>query len=85
MHLLSLFVQYTLQQLRDQLDILIARSEAGEELVITSDGRPVVRIVPVPQAEQVPGKRPPAGWGKGRIHLAPNFDEPLEDFKEYMG
>jgi hypothetical protein len=24
------------------------------------------------------------GLAKGKIHLAPDFDEPLEDFKEYM-
>jgi hypothetical protein len=26
-----------------------------------------------------------AGWGKAIItHIAPDFDEPLEDFREYM-
>ena len=25
-----------------------------------------------------------AGYLKGKIHMSPDFDEPLEDFKEYM-
>jgi prevent-host-death family protein len=78
-------VQYTLQQLRDQLDALIARSAAGEELVITRDGKPVARIVPAAEAQPAAGKRPPAGWGKGRIRLGPDFDAPLEEFREYTG
>ena len=27
---------------------------------------------------------PKAGSAKGLIHMAPDFDEPLEDFKPYM-
>ncbi|RMG66952.1 MAG: DUF2281 domain-containing protein [Bacteroidetes bacterium] len=29
-------------------------------------------------------KRPVFGSAKGKYELAPDFDEPLEDFKEYM-
>jgi hypothetical protein len=28
--------------------------------------------------------KPVFGSAKGKIHMAPDFDEPLEDFKEYM-
>jgi prevent-host-death family protein len=77
-------VQYTLEQLRDQFEVLIARAEAGEELVITRDGRPIVRISPVP-AEKPKHQRPPPGSMKRSItYMAPDFDAPLEDFKEYM-
>lgn len=31
------------------------------------------------------GARPRFGCMAGKIMLAPDFDEPLEDFKEYMG
>lgn len=27
---------------------------------------------------------PKAGSAKGRIHIAPDFDKPLQDFKPYM-
>ena len=33
-------------------------------------------------AEQKP--RPQFGSAKGLIHMAPDFDEPLEDFKPYV-
>lgn len=77
-------MQYTLQQLKDQLDILIARSEAGEEIIITRDGQPVVRIMPERTAARK-HNRPPAGSAKGTIkYMDPDFDAPLDDFKEYM-
>ncbi len=34
-------------------------------------------------AAPAPAKRP-FGIGKGTIELAPDFDEPLDDLKEYM-
>jgi hypothetical protein len=40
-----------------------------------------VNLPPQPK----PGLRPPPGLGKGMItFIAPDFDEPLEDMKEYM-
>lgn len=29
-------------------------------------------------------KQPKFGAAKGQIYISPDFDEPLEDFKEYM-
>ena len=29
-------------------------------------------------------KKPIFGCAKGQIYISPDFDEPLEDFKEYM-
>jgi hypothetical protein len=29
-------------------------------------------------------KQPKYGCAKGQIYMSPDFDEPLEDFKEYM-
>lgn len=40
-----------------------------------------------PQTDDKPDETPQKrifGLAKGKIHLAPDFDEPLEDFKEYM-
>ncbi|GEM_PF-6738089 len=36
------------------------------------------------EAQQKPAPRPRFGSGKGIFHMAPDFDAPLEDFKEYM-
>jgi hypothetical protein len=37
-------------------------------------------------AEKKPSEKPTpkAGSAKGLIHIGPDFDEPLEDFKPYM-
>ena len=85
----------SIEQAKAQLDSLIERSSAGEEVVITRDGRPVARVMPpahtgpTEQAEAtspLPSQSPrQPGWGKGIItYIAPDFDAPLDDFKEYM-
>lgn len=64
--------------LKDLIDQLIA----GQEIIITEDGQPVARLV-----SELPKKelRPAPGLGKGSIiYMDPDFDAPLEDFKEYM-
>jgi len=35
-------------------------------------------------AQNQKAKRRKAGSAKGKYNLAPDFDQPLEDFKEYM-
>jgi hypothetical protein len=45
---------------------------------INNTGEPA----PIAPSEEKP--RPYFGCGKYKITLAPDFDEPLEDFKEYM-
>jgi hypothetical protein len=35
-------------------------------------------------AKSLPDKRPVFGSAKGMFVLAPDFDEPLDDFKEYV-
>lgn len=48
---------------------------AGEEIIIAKAGVPVARIVPMTKAPQ---KRT-AGSARGKIKLAPDFDEPLPE------
>lgn len=69
-----------------QLDIIKAKADLsklldlaikGEEIVITQNDKPVAKISPI----QRPLKR---GSGKGKVWMSDDFDEPLEDFKEYM-
>lgn len=37
----------------------------------------------IEDADTVPSKRP-FGIAKGTVHMAPDFDEPLEDLEDYM-
>lgn len=61
---------------------LIEAAISGEEIIITKDEQPVVKLVPVPPVKK---RRPAkAGTAKGLITIADDFDEPLEDFKDYM-
>jgi hypothetical protein len=34
--------------------------------------------------KEIMGKQPKYGCAKGQIYMSPDFDEPLDDFKEYM-
>ena len=49
------------------LSELLERAEAGEDVVITRAGKPVVRLVPV---EPWAGTRPGRGNAKGRMWIA---------------
>ena len=65
----------------ERLPELIEEAMAGNEVLITQEERPLVRLVPAPEA---PRKRRTFGSAKGLIKIADDFDEPLEDFREYM-
>ncbi|MCL4869979.1 MAG: DUF2281 domain-containing protein [Anaerolineae bacterium] len=51
---------------------------AGEEIVITRDDQPGLKITRINQ----PGRR--RGSAKGQIKMSEDFDAPLVDFAEYM-
>jgi len=42
----------------------------------------LIESMEIPNASEKP--KPKFGSAKGLIHIAPDFDEPLEDFKPYM-
>lgn len=56
---------------------IVQKAMLGEAVVVTKENRPVVKIVAIKPVKRVPGT------GKG-IWMAPDFDEPLADFAEYM-
>ena len=58
---------------KTHLSRLLARVEAGEEIVLSRHGRAVARLVPLARARRRPGAM------KGRIRMARNFDAPLPD------
>lgn len=73
-------LQVSIEDAKTQLSELITAAFNGEEVFITQDGQRVVQLVPFVQSK---GNRQ-AGSAKGMIHMSEGFDEPLEDFKEYM-
>jgi antitoxin (DNA-binding transcriptional repressor) of toxin-antitoxin stability system len=62
---------------------LINKTIEGDEIVITKSGKPLVKFVAIPDKKEKKKKRV-FGSAKGLIKIAPDFDEPLEDFKDYM-
>ena len=63
------------------LESLLEEVRHGEEVVLTENHVPVAKIVAFPSQ---PRRTPRAGTLKGEIWMAPDFDAPLEEFKEYM-
>ena len=71
--------QVDLEEASTHLIDLFNAAMRGEVIVIVKDERSMVKLVPIPPK---PGRR--AGSAKGMIRMADDFDEPLEDFDEYM-
>ena len=69
-----------LDKARSQMEALLQTALDGEEVIITRDAEPVVKLVPISKAN---GRRK-AGTAKGMISMSEHFDEPLEDFREYL-
>ena len=73
----------TIQEAQATLPDLIHRLAPGEELLITEDDKPVAKLVATPPPEAPKLRR--LGTQRGSVlYMAPDFDAPLEDFKEYM-
>ena len=70
----------TLEEAKAHLDELIEHLQPGEEILIMDQGRPLAQVKKA-ERNSWPCK---AGSAAGKIQIAPDFDEPLEDFKEYM-
>ncbi len=71
----------TLEEAASQLESLVKEAATGEEITITDGEIPLAKIV----AAQAPKRQPrQPGSARGMIWMAPDFDAPLEDFKDYM-
>jgi prevent-host-death family protein len=63
-------------QLRD----LVRQAARGEDVILTEAGQPVAKIIPISHAM---GPRE-FGSARGLIHMDDDFDDPLEEFENYM-
>lgn len=66
-------------QARERLAELVRDAARGEDVILTEGGEPVARIIPIAGAQ---GPRE-FGSARGMIHMADDFDAPIEDFREY--
>lgn len=67
--------QVNIYDAKTHLSRLLERVEAGEEIVIARNGRPVARLVP---AQRIRSPRRPGAW-EGRGWIADDFDEPDQE------
>ena len=72
--------QVNIHKAKTQLSDLVARAEAGEDIVIARANIPVVKLVPIVASKT--SRR--LGEAKGLVELAPDFDELPEDFMEHF-
>ena len=65
--------QVNTHEAKTHLSKLLARVEAGEEIVVARAGRPIARIVPVGRRL----RRRKSGFLKGLVSIRGDFNEPL--------
>jgi antitoxin (DNA-binding transcriptional repressor) of toxin-antitoxin stability system len=71
----------TVHEAKTNLSKLIRLAEAGEEVIIARGDKPVVKFTPIAGEKS----RRRLGLSEGFVtYIADDFDEPLEDFAEYM-
>ena len=66
---------------KSHLRELVEGMVPGEELVLTSQGEPVAVVIRPPRTSW---PCQPGSAKDTQYWMAPDFDAPLEDFKEYM-
>jgi len=69
-----------MHEAKSSLSQLVKRAERGEDIVIARNGVPVVRIT------RLKASKPKLPWGvlRGKIRMLDNFDEPMDEFKDYV-
>lgn len=71
----------SIHEAKTQFSRLVARAQAGEEIIVRRGATPVAKIVAYhpPTTPRVPGAL------KGQIVIADDFDETPPEFAEYTG
>jgi antitoxin (DNA-binding transcriptional repressor) of toxin-antitoxin stability system len=72
----------SIEDAQARLPELISELKRGDEITITQGAEPVARLIREGQPERAPRQ---LGTLKGSVlYMAPDFDAPLDDFREYM-
>jgi len=72
--------QIDIEQAKIQWEGLFQAALNGDEVIITQDNQPILKLVRFAPSK----KRRKSGSAKGLISMTPDFNEPLADFSEYM-
>ena len=68
------------KEVQAQIFQIIEQASQGEEVIITKDEQPLVKLSSAIGFK----KQRQFGSAKGLIKMADDFDEPLEEFRGYM-
>lgn len=73
--------KFNIAEAKSRFSELVQKAMLGEEVVISKDNKPVVKLVPLDRP-----KRPrKPGSGKGQIlKIAPDFDATPKEFEDYL-
>lgn len=72
---------FELKLAKNQLSTLLELVMKGEEIIITENNEPVIKLSPLKTEKKLP--RQP-GSAEGKVWIGDDFDAPLTDFEEYM-
>jgi prevent-host-death family protein len=74
--------QFGMHDAKTKLSQLVKRAEAGEDIVIARNGKPVARLLPIASESSLASVR---GIWRGRVRIAEDFDELPADIAEAFG
>ncbi len=63
-----------MHEAKTRLSELVRMARGGEDVILASDGKPVARLIPIPDAPQRG-----LGADRGSVWIADDFDSILED------
>ena len=75
-------IQVTIHEAKTHLSRLIKMALSGEEVIVAKGRIPMVRISPLPDVHI---QRKTGTCKNLIVRMDDDFNEPLEDFNEYMG
>jgi len=73
-------IQVNIHEAKTHLSKLIKQVLEGKDIIIAKGNKPVAKLT---MLDNLKPKRK-LGSAKGKIKISPDFNKPLEDFKEYM-
>ena len=71
-----------MHEAKTKLSQLVERAERGEEIVITRNGKPAVRLAPIAVSSALVSVR---GAWRGQVEIAADFDELPDDIADAFG
>jgi prevent-host-death family protein len=74
--------QVGMHEAKTRLSQLVERAEAGEEVIIARNGKPVARLVAIEAAGSLAAAH---GALRGQIEIAEDFDDLPEDVADAFG